>query len=99
VELLVDDVCTNVKLINRLVLDYNSQMEVLFSKVRSLQAASLDRDMFERYIYESQQGVAAFKTALIGQDYLAFTMLALGLSGVKDRQKGRKTNKQLAGQR
>lgn len=38
--LLVDDVCNNIRLINRFVLEYNQHIGVLFEKVRLLQASS-----------------------------------------------------------
>jgi hypothetical protein len=63
--LLVDDVCDNIKAINRNILDYNGELTQLFEKLRAFQASSPDQtEYIERIIGYTMQRAHAIQAAL-----------------------------------
>jgi hypothetical protein len=62
--LLVDDVCANVQIINRFVLEYSEQVNLLFEKMRIWEGKAPGRMMEKELFYEARRSAHSFHDAL-----------------------------------
>jgi hypothetical protein len=62
--LLVDDVCANVQIINRFVLEYSEQVNLLFEKMRIWEGRAPRRLIETEVFYEARERVHSFHDAL-----------------------------------